>query len=43
LFEYIAQKAGLNALATIKGSTRLDNLTKEQARTDVQIFETLGF
>lgn len=42
LFEYISLKAGKNALATIKGSTRLENLTKEQARTDVEIFQAFG-
>lgn len=43
MFEYLGLKIGVNTLSVIKGSTRLDNLTKEQARTDVEIFKTLGF
>ena len=43
MFEYLGLKIGVNTLSAIKGNTRLDNLTKEQARTDVEIFKTLGF
>lgn len=43
LFEYLQIKGMANAYAEIKGNTRLEStITKEQARTDVQIFEGMG-
>lgn len=43
LFEYLSIKGMEEAFATIKGNTRLENtITKEQARTDVEIFQGLG-
>lgn len=43
LFEYLQIKGMTNAYAEIKGNTRLEStITKEQARTDVQIFEGMG-
>lgn len=43
LFEYLQIKGMASAMSQIKGNTRLEQtLTKEQARTDVQIFEAMG-
>jgi hypothetical protein len=43
VFEYLSLKSGNNAFAKIKGNTRLLNTaTKEQARTDVEIFQAFG-
>lgn len=43
LFEYLQIKGMASAMSQIKGNTRLEQtLTKEQARTDIQIFESMG-
>lgn len=43
IFEYVHLKTGLLTFPSIKGSTRLEEtLTKEEARTDVEIFEAIG-
>lgn len=43
IFEYLQLKGMGKAVAEIKGNTRLRNtLSKEQARTDVEIFEGIG-
>ena len=43
IFEYLSLKSDNNAFAKIKGNTRLLNTaTKEQARTDVEIFQAFG-
>lgn len=43
LFEYVSQKGAAKAFPLIKGSTRLEStLHKEQARSDVEIFKSIG-
>lgn len=43
IFEYIQIKIGLSTLPKIQGSTRLEQtLTKEKARTDIEIFQSIG-